>query len=102
MPLPSGVQLRRARADELPLLLCFLNQQRALRRWAPVLSPEDFLPGGRCDTLRAEDFFIALRGEAPRGCIATWDQSALRQGAAQTPHRVVSNASLNHLARPVR
>lgn len=74
-----GVELRRAHSDELPLLIRFVNRHRRARRWAPVLSQADFLPGGRCDTLRPEDFFVALRDGQPCATVAAWDQSRLRQ-----------------------
>ncbi|MGF6851255.1 hypothetical protein [Paraburkholderia sp. CI3] len=75
----SGVELRRARADELPELVRFLNQQRAGYLWAPVLSVDDFSPGGRCDSLQAQDFFVALRQGRVCATMAAWDQSSLRQ-----------------------
>lgn len=77
--LPAAAELRRARADELPALVQFLNRHRASYRWAPVLAVDDFLPGGRCDTLRAEDFFVAARAGQLCAVMAAWDQSALRQ-----------------------
>ncbi|MGF7188603.1 hypothetical protein JOE11_001639 [Robbsia andropogonis] len=77
--LPSTAELRRARAAELPALVQFLNRHRVGYRWAPVLAVDDFLPGGRCDTLRAEDFFVAARAGQLCAVMAAWDQSTLRQ-----------------------
>ena len=82
-PLPElampGIELRRARPDELPTLVEFLNRRRARHLWAPVLGVDDFLPSGRCDTLKAQDFFVALRQGRICATIAAWDQSSLRQ-----------------------
>ncbi|MGF6955289.1 hypothetical protein [Paraburkholderia youngii] len=75
----SGVELRRARPDELPAIVEFLNRHRADHLWAPVLSIDDFRPGGRCGTLQAKDFFLALRQGRVCATLATWDQSSLRQ-----------------------
>lgn len=78
-PMLPGVQLRRAHADELPELVRFINARRSIYRWAPVLSPADFAPGGRCDTLRPEDFFIARRNGRLCAAMAAWNQAPLRQ-----------------------
>lgn len=74
-----GVEVRRATPSELPELVRFINAQRATRRWAPALDIADFAPGGRCDTLRAEDFFVASRNGRICATMAVWDQSTLRQ-----------------------
>lgn len=74
-----GVEVRRARADELPEIVRFINHRRLARSWAPVLDRIDFEPGGRCDTLRAEDFFVALRDGQLCATMAAWDQAPLRQ-----------------------
>ena len=78
-PRLAGVEVRRATAGELPELVRFINAQRATRRWAPALDTADFEPGHRCDTLRAEDFFVACRDGRICATMAVWDQSALRQ-----------------------
>lgn len=75
-----GVTLRRASAAELPAIIAFLNRTRATRPLAPILAEGDFEPGGRCATLRTEDFFVAhADGTRLVATIAAWDQSALRQ-----------------------
>lgn len=74
----DSVELRRAHANELPAVVYFLNAHRA-GNWAPVLDVADFQPGGRCDTLQARDFFLAVRGGHLCAVIAAWDQSSLRQ-----------------------
>jgi hypothetical protein len=78
-PHMPGVAFGRAAPDALPELVQFINAQRAARRWAPALDVSDFEPGRRCDTLRAEDFFVARRDGRICAAMAVWDQSALRQ-----------------------
>ncbi|MES3021888.1 MAG: hypothetical protein V4857_09935 [Pseudomonadota bacterium] len=74
-----GVQLRRARGDELGAIVAFLNRQLSSRQFAPVYREQDFLASGRCSGLGAEDFFLALRDGEIVGTIAAWDQAAIRQ-----------------------
>ncbi len=74
-----GVELRRAAPHDMTRVVQFLNERNEAFQWAPVLRDEDFLPGGRCDTLRAEDFFVASRRGRLCGVMAAWDQSGLRQ-----------------------
>ncbi len=76
---PAQVELRRARADELPDIVRFLAARYTECSWAPVLDLDDFLPGGRCDTLRADDFFVAIRDARICATMAAWDQAPLRQ-----------------------
>jgi hypothetical protein len=74
-----GVALRRARADELDAIVAFLNRQLRSRQFAPVYQAQDFLPGGRCTGLAANDFFVAIRDGCIVGTIAAWDLAAVRQ-----------------------
>jgi hypothetical protein len=74
-----GVKLRRARADELGAIVAFLNLQLRSRQFAPVYHEHDFLPGGRCTGLRADDFFVALKAGRIVATIAAWDQAPVRQ-----------------------
>jgi len=76
---PPRVELRRARAADLPDIMRFLGARSKACSWAPVLEIDDFLPGGRCDTLRADDFFVAIREGRICATIAAWDQAPLRQ-----------------------
>jgi hypothetical protein len=78
-PSMPGVDVGRATHDALPELVRFVNARRASRRWAPQLDLSDFEPGRRCDTLRAEDFFVARRGGQICATMAVWNQSSLRQ-----------------------
>ena len=76
---PAQTTFRRASADALPEIVSFLAARHARCQWAPVLTIEDFLPGGRCDTLRAGDFFVAIRDGRICATMAAWDQAPLRQ-----------------------
>ncbi|PMS22031.1 hypothetical protein C0Z18_05795 [Trinickia dabaoshanensis] len=79
MPRLAGIDIGRATRDALPDIVEFLNAQRASHRWAPALDIADFEHGRRCDTLRAEDFFVARRDGRICATMAAWDQGALRQ-----------------------
>lgn len=74
-----GTELRRAREEELAAIIEFLNRRNRQFRWAPVLGTTDFAAGGRCDTLKAGDFFVALRDGIICATMAAWDQFPLRQ-----------------------
>jgi hypothetical protein len=86
----AGIELRRACSEELPGIVSFLNQRRAGDRWAPVLAADDFQPGGRCDTLRPDDFFVAVEAGRLRAVMAAWDQSALRQAHVERYARLIA------------
>lgn len=79
VPHVPGVQVEQATHEALPALVRFVNARRASCRWAPELAMSDFEPGGRCDTLRAEDFFVARRHGQICATMAVWNQSSLRQ-----------------------
>ncbi|WP_206956609.1 hypothetical protein [Trinickia acidisoli] len=78
-PTLPGIELRRARAEELPEFVRFINRRRASRYLAPRLDITDFDLGRRCDTLRAEDFFVATRDGRICATMAAWDQASIRQ-----------------------
>lgn len=78
-PRMPGVEVQRATQEALQELVRFVNARRASRRWAPELDMSDFEPGRRCDTLRAEDFFVARRDGQICATMAVWNQSSLRQ-----------------------
>ncbi len=89
-PASAQIAIRRARPDELPEILRFLAVQRAGGAWTPVIGIDDFHPGGRCDTLRAEDFFVALGDGRIRATIAAWDQAPLRQAHVERYARPIA------------
>lgn len=83
-----GIELRRATADELDEIVYFVNARRAAHPWSAALDRADFSPGGRCDTLRAEDFFVARRHGRICATVAAWDQGRLRQAHIERYARV--------------
>jgi len=89
-PASAQAAIRRAQPDELPEIVRFLATQRAAGTWAPVIGVDDFEPGGRCDTLRAEDFFLALGDGRIRATIAAWDQAPLRQAHVERYARPIA------------
>ncbi|MDG0025480.1 hypothetical protein [Trinickia sp. Y13] len=90
-PASTQAAIRRARPDELPEIVRFLATQRTGGAWAPVIGVDDFEPGGRCDTLRAEDFFLALGDDGRiRATIAAWDQAPLRQAHVERYARPIA------------
>jgi hypothetical protein len=98
----AGNELRRAHDEELPAIIEFLNRRNCQFRWAPVLDAADFSTGGRCDTLRAEDFFVAVRGGRICATIAAWDQSALRQAHIERyPKSMALLRHVHNLAAPL-
>lgn len=72
-PLPvAGVQFRRAVAGDGAELARLLAEAAARRQFT---RDSTSLPAG----LRVEDFFVAQRDSRLLGCLAAWDQHALRQ-----------------------
>lgn len=78
-PRLPGVRVERGSAERLPDIIRVLNAFGREREFAPRHAAEDFLPGGRWQGLRPEDFFLALRGGEVIGTLARWDQSSFRQ-----------------------
>jgi hypothetical protein len=74
-----GVSFARGDAAQAGELLAFANAGMARRQFAPVLRARDFAPGGRLQSLRWEDFFVARRAGRIVATLAAWDQAAIRQ-----------------------
>lgn len=75
----AGIQLRRAKHEDLACIVKFLNERLATRQFSPVYKEADFMPGGRCNGLSPEDFFIATQAGHIVGTLAAWDQASIRQ-----------------------
>lgn len=75
----DGVTFARGDPSQATEILDFINGRMAQRQFAPVLRGCDFAPGGRMQTLRYEDFFVARRAGRVVATLAAWDQAALRQ-----------------------
>jgi len=78
MRLPN-ITLRRAFNDDLAHIVAFLNSRMMMRQFSPVYKANDFLPGGRCAGLTAQDFFLAEQHGTIIGTLAAWDQASIRQ-----------------------
>lgn len=74
----AGVTLERGTRARLPEIVAFLNRWQSRKQFAPVYRETDF-GGGRFRDLKAEDFFLAVRGGSIVGSVAVWDQVAYRQ-----------------------
>jgi hypothetical protein len=74
----AGVTVVRAKQQQLPAIVRFLNEWQRHEQLAPVYRESDF-GAGRFAGLRAEDFLLALRGKEIVGTIAAWDQHSFRQ-----------------------
>lgn len=70
LPLPQGLRLEPGSEERLPAVLDCLDRNGRRRQLAPCWTAE---------TLSVKDFFIALDGERVVGCLAAWDQSAVKQ-----------------------
>lgn len=75
----ANVLLRQASAQDLPMIIRFLDRKMPNRQCSPVYRVADFLPGGRCTGLSATDFYLACRDGVIVGVIAAWDQASIRQ-----------------------
>jgi hypothetical protein len=76
LPLPRGLRLEPGSEERLPALLDCLDRNGRRRQLAPCWTAEalEAMPG-----LSAADFCLALDGERVVGCLAAWDQSAVKQ-----------------------
>ena len=79
LALPGGLRLEPGSAGRLPQLLDCLERHGRRYQLAPrwtsgTLCQPEHTPG-----LRPADFWLAVDGERVRGCVAFWDQSAVKQ-----------------------
>jgi len=78
----EGVSVERAKPQQMPAIVRFLNEWQRHKQLAPVYREADFGVGAaarRFAGLRAEDFLLALREGEIVGTIAAWDQHSFRQ-----------------------
>jgi hypothetical protein len=76
LPLPRGLRLEQGSGEGLPALLDCLGRNGRRRQLAPCWTAETL---GSMPGLSAADFSLALDGERVVGCLAAWDQSAVKQ-----------------------
>ena len=71
LPLPRGLRLEEGSEALLPALLACLDRNGRRRQLAPCWTAETLCQPGH--------FSLALDGERVVGCLAAWDQSAVKQ-----------------------
>jgi hypothetical protein len=76
LPLPQGLRLESGTEERLPALLDCLDRNGRRRQLAPCWTAEALSPSVG---LSVKDFCVALDGERVVGCLAAWDQSAVKQ-----------------------
>jgi hypothetical protein len=75
-----GIDVRPARADDLPALVEWLRAVGPRRQFFPVYDVSDFgTEGGIFKNLRPEQMLLASRGGRLAGVLAGWDQHGYRQ-----------------------
>jgi hypothetical protein len=79
LPLPRGLRLERGSEARLPALLDCLDRNGRRHQLAPCWTAETLCRPGSTPGLAAADFLLALDGERVVGCLAAWDQSAVKQ-----------------------
>ncbi len=80
-PLAPGRGLRLARGGErlLPGIVDCLERYGRRHQFAPLWTLETLCRPEHTPGLAADDFFVALDGERVVGCLAAWDQRAVKQ-----------------------
>ncbi len=74
----QGVEISSGKAEDIPKIFAFINQQHQHRQFAPHYEASD-LGTARLRDLKAEDFFVARRQGKIIGVMAAWDQYRFRQ-----------------------
>jgi len=93
----SGVRfpaVHRARREEVPGLLEFLNEEGRKKQFHPVLEARDFTDGSLC-SLNGSPWYLWAPGGTIRAAAAVWDQTPCRQVVVESYPRSV------RLARPL-
>jgi hypothetical protein len=75
----EGVSFERATSATWPETFAFLRREAAAKQFSPAFADGDFAVDGRFGGLSPEDFFVARGAGRVVGCLAAWDQSAVRQ-----------------------
>jgi hypothetical protein len=88
-PLAPGGGLRLARGSErlLPGIVECLECYGRRRQFAPHWTLATLCRPQHTPGLAAEDFFVAMDGERVVGCLALWDQRAVKQTVVRGYHR---------------
>jgi hypothetical protein len=75
----EGVSFERANGAAWPQMLAFLRREAAGKQFSPAYADADFAADGHFGSLSPHDFFVARGAGRVLGCLAAWDQSAVRQ-----------------------
>ncbi|MBI5508541.1 MAG: hypothetical protein HY903_07295 [Deltaproteobacteria bacterium] len=75
----AGVELRRARVEDVDAIADCLQRVYARQQLAPYWRVADLQSAVRCRGLAVEDFTVATRGGRVVGSVAVWDQQAFKQ-----------------------
>jgi hypothetical protein len=76
---PAGLHLAPGRAEDAPEIAACLQRNGSRRQFCPVWTAETLFDPALTPGLRAEDFWLAWAGGRLVGCLARWDQSAVKQ-----------------------
>jgi hypothetical protein len=84
----------------LPAILQFVQTWQSKKQFAPYYQLADF-EGCRLTGLKAEDFYLAIRGNQLVGAVAAWNQQAFRQTHVErySPQLAMIRPFYNLLAR---
>jgi len=78
-PLPGGLVLAQGTLAHLPELLACLERNGRRRQFAPAWTADTLFDDEATPGLAPTDFRLALDGERVVGCLALWDQRAVKQ-----------------------
>jgi len=79
LALPGNLRLERGSAQRLPQLLDCLERHGRRYQLAPRWTSGTLCQPQHTPGLHPADFWLAVDGERVRGCVAFWDQSAVKQ-----------------------
>ncbi|TVP55369.1 MAG: hypothetical protein EA349_09560 [Halomonadaceae bacterium] len=91
----SGLNIRRATLEDVPIMQAYLQQEGPKRQFFPCYNLNDMLAGDPYYLgQRIEDYWLAFDGDELKGLMGAWDQRGFRQT------RVVSYSRTIELFRP--
>lgn len=77
---PRGIEVRRARAEDVPAMVACWNQVQSRKQFAPVWTEASFREQlERSPDLSLSDYYLAHRDGRLVGLLAAWDQAAFKR-----------------------
>jgi len=76
---PSGIDVTRAGADDVPAIVGFLGRHGAEKQFYPAYTESDFSGHPAMLGFRVNDFVVARREGRIAGVLGLWDQSSYKQ-----------------------